>query len=66
MVPFETIAHIIINVGSFPVLIASALLASFGWRKIRANGWPSAGSARRWAMARRTLHDPLKFGSCGR
>jgi hypothetical protein len=34
VVPFEAIAHMIINVGSFPVLVASWLLTYFGWRKI--------------------------------
>ena len=33
VVPFEPIAHMIINVGSFPTLVASALLVWFGWRK---------------------------------
>ena len=36
VVPFEPIAHMIINVGSLPTLIASALLVWFGWRKIAA------------------------------
>ena len=36
VVPFERIAHMIINVGSLPTLIASALLIWFGWRKIAA------------------------------
>ncbi len=33
VVPFETIAHIIINVGSIPVLAASVILAAWGWRR---------------------------------
>lgn len=36
VVPFEPIAHMIINVGAFPTLIASWLLVWFGWRKIAA------------------------------
>ena len=34
VVPFKPIAHMIINVGSFPVLLASWLLVYYGWRKI--------------------------------
>jgi len=64
VVPFEPIAHVIINVGSLPTLIASALLVWFGWRKIAAarlaeRGVKKAGFGR-WLGA--LLHDPLKFG----
>ncbi len=34
VVPFEPIAHMIINIGAFPTLIASWLLVWFGWRKM--------------------------------
>ncbi len=65
VVPFEPVAHIIINVGSFPVLVASLLLVIFGWRKsarqrlaetkvVKANFFQWLGAL---------LHDPLKFGA---
>lgn len=64
VVPFEPIAHMIINVGAFPTLIASWLLVWFGWRKIAAarlaeRGVQKAGFGQ-WLAA--LLHDPLKFG----
>ena len=55
VVPFEPIAHIIINVGSLPMLIASVLLVWFGWRKMprraagRARRSSKAGFGRGWA-----------------
>lgn len=64
VVPFEAIAHIIINVGSLPVLVASWLLVWFGWRKIirerlAAQGRAAAGPGQK---LRALLHDPLRFG----
>lgn len=64
VVPFEAIAHIIINVGSFPVLVASWLLVVFGWRKtiqerLTGQGGATASVGRKLAAL---LHDPLKFG----
>lgn len=65
VVPFQPVAHIIINVGSFPVLIASVLLIYFGWRKI-SNERLAAQQIRRPNFIQRLgalLHDPLKFGA---
>ena len=65
VVPFERIAHIIINVGSFPVLIASLLLVYFGWRK-SANARLADLKIQRpsfWQRLGALLHDPLKFGA---
>jgi hypothetical protein len=64
VVPFEAIAHVIINVGSFPVLVASWLLVYFGWRKtvwarLAAQGIERPGFGKKLAAL---LHDPLKFG----
>jgi hypothetical protein len=64
VVPFESIAHMIINVGSFPVLVASWLLAFFGWRKIvrdrlRTQAVTRAGFGQKLSAL---LYDPLRFG----
>ncbi|MCX7668528.1 MAG: hypothetical protein N2439_00455 [Anaerolineae bacterium] len=64
VVPFEAIAHMIINVGSFPVLLASWLLVYFGWRQIirerlTARGSERAGLGEKLAAL---VHDPLRFG----
>jgi hypothetical protein len=64
VVPFEAIAHMIINVGSLPVLVASWLLTYFGWRKIvrtrlNAQAITQAGFRLRLSAL---LHDPLRFG----
>jgi hypothetical protein len=58
------IAHMIINVGSLPVLLASWLLVYFGWRKIiqerlAAQGRTVASLGQKLSAL---LHDPLKFG----
>lgn len=58
------IAHIIINVGATPVLVASWLLVYFGWRKIMrarlaAQGVERPGFGQKLAAL---LHDPVKFG----
>jgi hypothetical protein len=65
VVPFERAAHIIINVGSFPVLIASWLLAWFGWRKIARKRLEEQKLERSslWQRLAALLHDPLKFGA---
>jgi hypothetical protein len=64
VVPFEPVAHMIINVGSFPTLIASALLVGFGWRKFAAARLADRGIRKarfgQWLAA--LVHDPLKFG----
>lgn len=65
LVPFQPIAHIIINVGSFPVLVASAMLAYFGWRKmIRAElAEKPAKKPTFFSKLGALLKDPLKFGA---
>jgi large-conductance mechanosensitive channel len=65
VVPFEAIAHIIINVGSFPVLIGSWLLVWFGWRKITRERLAEQNLTRPSARQRLAalLHDPLRFGT---
>ncbi len=64
VVPFEAIAHIIINVGSFPVLLASWLLVYFGWRKIIRERLAAGGSGRAGLGEKLAalLDDPLRFG----
>ena len=65
VVPAEATAHIIINVGSGPVLIASLLLVYFSWRRqigerlaelkvVRATGGQKLKAL---------LHDPVRFGA---
>jgi hypothetical protein len=65
VVPFEAIAHIIINVGSLPVLAASLLLVYFGWKQITQARLQEIKMTRptlgQWVGA--LLHDPLKFGA---
>lgn len=65
VVPFEAIAHIIINVGSFPVLIASLLLVYYGWRQSANRRLAELGIARAnfGQRLRALLHDPLRFGT---
>jgi len=65
VVPFERIAHVIINVGSFPVLVASLLLVWFGWRQT-ANARLAARGLERPTFRQRVLAllgDPLRFGT---
>ena len=64
VVPFKPIAHMIINVGSFPVLLASWLLVYYGWRKIVRERLAQLGieRARFGKKLSALLHDPLKFG----
>ena len=65
VVPFEPAAHIIINVGAFPTLIAAFLLVIFGWRKITRQHLQDQGLTRPNFMQKlkALLHDPLKFGA---
>lgn len=65
VVPFESIAHTIINVGSGPVLLASWLLVAYGWRKIARERLAELGieNPTLWQRFKATLHDPLKFGA---
>jgi hypothetical protein len=64
VVPFEAIAHMIINAGSFPVLVASWLLTYYGWRKIARERLSTRKIARAGFGQRLSalLHDPLRFG----
>ncbi len=65
VVPFEAVAHIIINVGSLPVLSASLLLVYFGWKQNAERRLAERKIARpnlcQWFGA--LLHDPLRFGT---
>ncbi len=65
VVPFEAIAHIIINVGSFPVLIASLLLVYFGWKQSSDRRLAELKIKRpnAWQRLKAILHDPLRFGT---
>jgi len=65
VVPYETIAHMIINVGSTPVLLAALLLVIFGWRKLIRRRLAEQGiqQGNTWQRIKALLHDPLKFGS---
>ncbi len=65
VVPFETTAHIIINVGSFPVLIASLLLVYYGWRQNATRRLAELRLAQPtiWQRLGALLHDPLRFGT---
>ena len=65
VVPFERIAHIIINVGSMPVLAASVLLTWFGWQKITRQRLEEQGLTRPTFGQKLAalLHDPVKFGA---
>lgn len=65
IVPYQPIAHIIINVGSAPVLVVSAFLAYFGWRslikaRLDKQGISSATFGQKMTAL---LHDPVKFGA---
>jgi hypothetical protein len=65
VVPFEAIAHVIINVGSGPILISSCLLVAYAWRKqiserLAAQGITQASFGQKFAAL---LHDPIKFGA---
>jgi len=61
VVPAEATAHIIINVGSGPVLIASMLLVYYGWRKQVSEAGLERGTF--WQKTKAVLADPLKFGA---
>jgi hypothetical protein len=65
VVPFEAIAHMIINIGSLPVLVASWLLTYYGWRKIVRGRLAAQGISRAGSIGQKLsalLHDPLRFG----
>ncbi len=65
VVPFEPVAHIIINVGSFPVLIASWLLVWYGWRQIIQQRTAEKNLAKPTfgQKVAALLGDPLRFGA---
>jgi len=65
IVPYQPAAHIIINVGSMPVLVASVLLVIFGWRKITRQRLAELGIARPGFLQKLSalFHDPIKFGA---
>ncbi len=67
VVPYERIAHIIINVGSLPVLLSSLFLTIFTWRKLIRVGLAKKGlppdKASFGHKLRAMLHDPLPWGA---
>lgn len=64
VVPFQPVAHIIINVGSLPVLVAAGLLVAFGWSKLvhQRLAELKIQKPRFGQKLAALLHDPLKFG----
>ena len=58
-------AHVIINVGSMPVLAASLLLVWFGWRQQsrRYVAGRELAEPTRWQRFVGIIHDPLRFGT---
>ena len=64
VVPFQSIAHIIIYVGSVFVMTAALMLVIFGWRKLIRERLAEQGleKAGFWKSLKALLHDPLKFG----
>jgi hypothetical protein len=67
IVVYRAIAHIIINVGSLPVLTASLLLTIFTWRKLIHVGLAKRGLSPAEASfgqkLRAMFHDPLPWGA---
>ncbi len=65
VVPFEPIAHVIIYVGSVPILLSALLLVIFGFRKLIRERLDEQGieKANVVQSLRALVHDPLKFGS---
>ena len=65
IVVYRETAHVIINVGSLPVLLASWLLIVYGWRKVMGERLARLGISRPRLghRLRALLHDPLRFGS---
>jgi hypothetical protein len=64
VVPFETIAHLIIYVGSVPLLMAGLFLVVFGFGKLIRERLAEQGieNATFWQKLKALVHDPLKFG----
>jgi len=65
VVPFEAVAHIIINVGSMPVLVASMLLVYDGWKQIAGQRLAELQIAKPTFIQRvgALLHDPVRAGA---
>jgi hypothetical protein len=65
VVPFETIAHNIIYVGSVLVMLPALLLVIYGFRKLIADRLAEQGitQASLGENLSALLHDPLKFGA---
>jgi len=65
VVPFETIAHYIIYVGSTMVMLAALFLVIFGFRKLVGEGLAERGITRAGFgdKMRALVRDPLKFGA---
>lgn len=62
---FTELAHVIINVGSMPVLIASVLLVIHGWRR-NMRAWLADRAIEKPSLVQRLtgiVHDPLRFGT---
>ncbi len=64
VVPFESIAHIIIYVGSVFVMLSALMLVIFGWRKLIHDRLEeiNAKNPGFFTKVKALLHDPLKFG----
>jgi len=65
IIPYQPAAHIIINVGSMPILVASVLLVWFGWRKITRQRLEQLKLVKPTFLQKLAalFHDPLKFGA---
>ena len=65
VVPFQSIAHTVIYVGSVPVLLAGLMLVIFGWNKLIRDRLAEQGieKATFGQKLKALIHDPLKFGS---
>ena len=64
VVPFESIAHIIIYVGSVFVMLAALMLVIFGWRKLIHDRLAEQKLKKPgfWKSLKALVHDPIKFG----
>lgn len=64
-VMFTTLAHVIINVGSMPVLVAALLLVIHGWRR-NMRSWLVERGIQKPTLIQRIagiVHDPIRFGT---
>jgi len=64
LVPFQSIAHLIIYVGSVPLLMGGLLLVIYGWSKLIRERLAEQGieNATFWQKLKALGHDPLRFG----